>query len=125
MAHQYVFGLLAPRCSGNARTVWNALLRDHGIDGFFDFYSVRSRTDLELRLSEMFHLGRAAYIVSPEFAQAILPLLDELDASVSPKKGVDMVINESGILRGYARGEADDEACLRLWTQRFKPLFSD
>lgn len=101
MAHQFVFGLLAPRLDRGIRKQWNDLIREQGIDGFFDFYRTKDRSDLELRLSEMFHLERRGYIVDPALQTLVVPLLDRIDASSQKSGRVDTVVNERGVLAGY------------------------
>lgn len=114
MQCRYVFGLLSPRCTGNARATWNALLVEKGIDGFFDFYAVRTALELELRLAEMFHLGRTAYILSPAQQTQIRPLLDAVDAEVGDKP-IDTVINQGGVLVGYALSHLPPDQQLTEW----------
>ena len=109
-----VCGLIGPVCSANARTVWNRMFADAGIDAFFDFYRTVTREDLELRLSEMFLLERRGYIVAEEFQTLVLPLLDRFDTDAEREGKVDTVINEGGVLIGYFFG-ADDAKRVRAW----------
>lgn len=123
MQCRYVFGLLSNRCTGHARATWNALLAEKGIDGFFDFYSVRTSLELELRLAEMFHLGRTAYILSSVEQARIRPLLDAVDVEVGDKS-IDTVINEGGVLVGYALSHLPPDAQLAVWLSKGDPDFS-
>lgn len=122
---RYVFGFLTARSSGDARKVWNDLLAKEGIDGFFDFYPTRSREDLQMRLSEMFHLGRAAYVLSPKLSEVVEPLLDRTDASVTQQGSIDTVLNEQGVLVGYALGHLPKEQQLQFWIKKTKEQLSD
>ena len=123
MQCRYVFGLLSNRCTGQARVSWNALLAEKGIDGFFDFYPVRTILDLELRLAEMFHLGRTAYILSPTEQVRIRPLLDAVDPEVGDRP-IDTVINEGGVLVGYAIAHFSPDQQLAVWLSKGDQDFS-
>lgn len=114
MSHAYVFGLVGPVCDGSARQVWNALLRERHIDGFFDFYRTVTIGDLELRLSEMFRLGRVGYIVHPSLSRQAIPLMDHTDRGVA-ERGVRVVKNAGGVLTGYGYDFSDNDAILNLW----------
>jgi hypothetical protein len=81
-----------------------------GIDGFFDFYPTFTALDLEQRLSEMFHLERRAYLISPSLQSLVLSLLDHIIS-----QPVDTVINVGGVLTGYALTDLSDEEQLQLW----------
>ncbi len=118
MAHAYVFGLLSARCSGQARKTWNALLRAQEVDGFFDFYPTVTVRDLELRLAEMFHLGRRAYILSAPLKPLVRPLLDRIDASAEKSGDIDTVINEGGVLVGYSLGGLEPPEQLACWIRQ-------
>ncbi len=108
-----VCGLIGPTCVSQSRTRWNALFKERGIDAFFDFYRMTTIADLELRLSEMFLLGRRGYIVDPAFQSGIVRLLDRLDPSAVEKGSVNTVMNERGVLVGYFL-ETDQER-MHLW----------
>lgn len=95
------------------------------IDGFFDFYPTRSVEHLESRLSEMFHLGRAGYILSAELSKHIEPLLDGVDASAKEREIIDTVLNEGGILQGYALGHLRNEEQLEFWLSKTDSALSD
>lgn len=123
MARTYVFGLLSARCNNRARKTWNALLKEKKTDGFFDFYRTETTADLELRLAEMFHLGRRAYIVSEPLRPLVRPLLDRIDSSVESE--ADTVINEGGVLVGYSLGALEPSAQLEAWIGKSKSAFSD
>jgi shikimate 5-dehydrogenase len=114
-AHQYVFGFLGPRCTGNIRALWNARLREQGIDGFFDFYRTTTRRDLETRLSEMFLLERRGYLVDPSLQEACVALMDTLTSAARSAGLVDTVRNERGVLTGDFLGHVDPEARLTFW----------
>ncbi len=113
MAHEYVFGLLGPICTANARKTWNALLKKEKIDGFFDFYRTHSKHDLVTRLSEMFLLERRGYLIADSLQADAVSLMDRLDASVKHGR-VDTVKNEGGVLVGHFLGN-NPEAILKLW----------
>lgn len=114
MAHEFVFGLIGPVCTAHARKTWNELLRKEGIDGFFDFYPTSTIGELELRLSEMFRLGRRGYIVHPSLAREAVRLMDRTDRGVD-ERGVRVVKNEGGVLTGYGCDFSDNNAILNLW----------
>ncbi len=113
MAHEYVFGLLGPICTAQARKTWNELLRKQQVDGFFDFYRTLNKHDLVTRLSEMFLLERRGYIIADSLQQDAVSLMDTLDASVTSGR-VDTVKNERGVLVGYFLGN-NPEKVLALW----------
>lgn len=100
------------------------MLLAQGIDGFFDFYPTKTVADLELRLSEMFHLGRAAYILAEPLRSKVVPLLDRIDASAQ-KESPDTVINERGVLVGYALGHRPEAEQLAFWTTQSGDILSD
>ncbi len=124
MAHAYVFGLLSARCSNAARKTWNALLRERGVDGFFDFYPTETQQDLELRLAEMFHLGRRAYILAEPLRKIVLPLLDRVEKAAQ-KDGIDTIINEGGVLVGYHLSDLPPSDQLTLWMAKSTSSLSD
>lgn len=117
MPHRFIIGLLAPHCSHDARKTWNRVLKERGVDGFFDFYVTKDEKDLELRLSEMFTLGRAGYIIGEPFQESVIPFLDELDAEIENAKRADTIVNKGGVLVGYFFGGTSTEERLRLWTE--------
>ncbi len=112
-----VCGLIGPKCTSNARTTWNANFAERKIDAFFDFYRTIGKEQLELRLSEMFLLERRGYVIAPELQQDAVKLMDRLDESAEKNGKVDTVLNERGVLVGYAfEGRDDkDEARMSLW----------
>jgi shikimate 5-dehydrogenase len=114
MKHEFVFGLLGSKCSGQIRKVWNAFLKERGVDGFFDFYPTKTCEQLELRLSEMFLLHRRGYVIGEQFQETVIPLLDRLDTSAEKKGAVDTVVNDGGVFVGYWIGDSAD-ARLSLW----------
>ena len=124
MAHAYVFGLLSARCSNQARKTWYALIRERGVDGFFDFYPTETTGDLELRFAEMFHLGRRAYILSEPLRPLAAALLDRIDPSAK-KSGIDTVINEGGVLVGYHLDLLPPAEKLALWISKSESALSD
>ncbi len=64
---------------------------------------------MQLRLAEMELHARRGYIVHGTALQhSILPFLDRLDASAHREGRVDTVLNDSGILVGYALESIDD-----------------
>lgn len=116
MAHEFVFGFVGSKCSGQIRKVWNAYLKERGVDGFFDFYPTKTFEMLELRLSEMFLLHRRGYIIGENFQEKVIPLLDRLDASVKDK--VDTVVNDGGVLVGHWVGSEALFERLELWLRK-------
>ncbi len=112
-----VCGLIGKTCTALARTHWNKLFLDRGLEAFFDFYRVTTLADLELRLSEMFFLERKGYVVGSEWQSAAVSLMDTLDITAIESQKVDTVINENGILSGFftGGGEGSDEKRLALW----------
>lgn len=115
MTHQFVCGLLSARCTGRARFVWNARIREQGLDAFFDFYPTVTERDLTLRLAEMFHLERTAYLLSESLQKVVRPLLDRIDSSVSDGKAIDTVINCGGILIGFHGADLSMDEQLQHW----------
>lgn len=115
MAHRYVFGFLGPHCKANARKTWNALLREQGIDGCFDFYRTTHSGELSLRFSEMFLLERRGYLIDPSLQASCMELMDILMPRARQQKLVDIVINRRGVLVGDFCGSAPSEEILRLW----------
>lgn len=120
MTELLTIGLVAPRCVGSSRKVWNDALREKGIPAFFDFYRTTTIRDLELRLSQMFLHDRRGYIVDPLFSSSILPLLDRLDDQAITHGAVDTVLNDGGILVGYFFGAGPQNLYLE---QRFSLFF--
>lgn len=115
MAHQYVFGLVGPVCTSEARKTWNALLSEQKIDGFFDFYRAKSVGDLELRLSEMFLLHRRGYVIDASLSKETVRLMDKCGRGVAPRGVVDVVRNDGGVLVGYSMHGKSPEDILRVW----------
>ncbi|MDD5026232.1 MAG: hypothetical protein PHH13_02525 [Candidatus Peribacteraceae bacterium] len=94
---------------------WNEYFRSQGMNAFMDRYPATTG-QLPERLSEMFHFDRRLYIVGKKLQKAILPLLDAVDAPV--KGGVDCVVNEGGVLKGYWVGEGlDDPERVMEWME--------
>lgn len=56
--------------------------------------------NLPERLSEMFHFDRRLYLVGPELGEAVIPLIDELDASAKTKGKINLILNNGGVLKG-------------------------
>ncbi len=112
-----VCGLIGLKCASNARAVWNANFAKRKLDAFFDFYRTRSVQELELRFSEMFLLERRGYIVAAELQQDAVKLMDRLDVSAQKNGKVDTVLNERGVLIGFAFDERSDrdDARIHLW----------
>lgn len=116
MSHSIVCGLLGPRCTSEARKVWNAAFKQAGIDGFFDFYRTMNRRDLELRLSEMFLLERRGYILDPKLHKEAVALMDKLDPSAAQEGKVDTVWNDGGVLVGFFVGEKEgSDERMMIW----------
>ncbi|HAI98476.1 TPA: hypothetical protein DCL30_02940 [Candidatus Peribacteria bacterium] len=114
--HRELYGILGtvPDVRGVLRK-WNAYFRLQGMDAFMDRYPATAR-QLPERLSEMFHFDRRLYIVGKSLQKVILPLLDGVDSFA--KGGVDCVVNEGGILRGYWVGEGlDDPERVMEWME--------
>jgi shikimate 5-dehydrogenase len=111
---RYVIGSLAPVSPKGGRKHWNAILRERGIDGFFDGYPAATREDLQFRLSEMFLLDRRGYILHESLQTMVLDLLDVIDASAQSAGAADTVVNEGGILHGYMCHNDDEKRCV-LW----------
>ena len=115
MKHAIVCGLLAPTCSGNARSIWNSYFSRHQYDAFFDFYRCTGREDLTLRLSEMFLLNRRGYIVDKVFQEEIVPLLDVLEPSALRAGRVDSILNNEGVLHGAYIDDQSPEMRVQFW----------
>ncbi len=115
MEHKNVFGLVGPSCKGQARKIWNALLKKEGIDGFFDFYRAKNSYDLVTRLSEMFLLERRGYLLDESLQESAAELMDMLTAEAKHAGRIDTVKNERGVLIGYFLDKADPEAILKVW----------
>lgn len=109
-----VIGSIGPTNSSDERKIWNELFAAEKRDAFFDFYRT-TIDDLPLRLSEMYVLQRRGYIVSPQLGKAIISLLDETDGS----DVIDTVVNEGGVLKGYAMAKKDPAETMKaryaLW----------
>jgi shikimate 5-dehydrogenase len=96
-----LLGILGPH--PDARVIlqrWNTWFREQGIDASMDRYPATAET-LPERLSEMVHYDRRGSIVAPALQRAIVPLLDDLDASVEGQGRVDTLWNDGGVVRGY------------------------
>ncbi len=78
---------------------WNAYFAKEGMDAFCDRYPTKE-DQLPERLSEMFHFDRRGYIIGSRLQEAIFPLLDAIDSSVTDGK-VNVVKNEGGVLTGF------------------------
>lgn len=115
MAHEYVFGLLGPKCTSNARKTWNELLQDRGIDGFFDFYRTEKPHDLVTRFSEMFLLERRGYLIANGLQADAVPLMDVLTHEAKKMNKVDVVKNERGVLTGHFMGDSTQLEILDFW----------
>ncbi len=115
MKHPYVFGFVGPRCTGKARTFWNAVLQQKKIDGFFDFYRIDHQHDLVTRLSEMFLLERRGYLIHESLQESALRLMDVLTKEAERIGRVNTVKNERGVLIGHYLREADPEEILKVW----------
>ncbi len=111
-----ILGTIGPKSNPEERKYWNTLFQSLKLDALYDFYRTRDLRELELRLSEMFHLGRRGYAVeNEELKRLALPLMDVLDRSATAAGNVDTIVNEGGVLIGhYVKGNAD--ARLKLWT---------
>lgn len=79
---------------------WNKRFAERGMDAFMDSYPTKEK-ELPERLSEMFHFDRRAYIVGKPLQEAIIPLLDRVDGSVTGEGRVDFVTNTGGVMTGY------------------------
>ena len=77
---------------------WNSYFREQGMDASMERYPA-STENLPERLSEMFHFDRRLYLVSDALGEAIIPLLDAVDALAQNK--VNVVVNKNGIMTGY------------------------
>ena len=84
--------------SGAVRSAWHKYFTEQNIDACLTKYPTTVDT-LPERLSEMFHFDRRLYIVGEDLQEAILPLLDQLDNSVTGAK-VNVVRNDRGIFTG-------------------------
>ncbi|MBU2213931.1 hypothetical protein KKC44_03025 [Patescibacteria group bacterium] len=91
--------------AGKLQAQWNAFFEKEGMDAFMDKYPTTVET-LPERLSEMFHFDRRAYIVGPDLQEAIIPLLDEIEEEVLKKRKAEVVINNNGVMKGYAERDA-------------------
>ena len=98
-----IVGFIGAKNTVDLRKEWNDRFLAEGRDAFFDFYRTEPQ-DLELRLSEMFHLQRRGYIVSEELCELVIPLLDRVDTA---DKKVDVIVNDGGVLVGkWLRGDS-------------------
>jgi len=82
---------------------WNKQFAQKGMDAALSRYPTTADT-LPERLSEMFHFDRRGYIVGKGLTEAIISLLDGLDASAIEKGSVDTVLNTNGVMTGYFCG---------------------
>ncbi len=117
-----ILGLLAPSCPPAVRREWNALLAEEGRDAFFDIYHSKNRADLQLRLGEMYVLGRRGYVVGKGLEGESLVLMDVLDDSAIAAKAVDTVVNKDGVLHGYFVDGPHSDATMR---KRFALFFGN
>ncbi len=120
-----LFGIIGSASDAKGEQAWwNAMFTGHDIDAFMDYYPTKAG-NLPERLSEMFHFDRRGYIVGKSLQEAIIPLLDRLDASASEEAplrfgssagqgSVDTVMNERGVLVGHFCN-GDQEERRRLW----------
>ncbi len=119
MKHTIVCGFVAPTCSGDARKLWNQAFSHGKNSAFFDCYRTKTIADLELRLSEMFHLERRGYVIADDFSVTIIPLLDIIDASAKNAGRVDTVVNRGGVLSGAYVAATRENLCIEermnLW----------
>ncbi len=107
---RFVIGYLGAKAPQGGRKFWNALFQERGIDAFCDSYPTLTRDDVQQRLSEMFLLERRGYMIAPELQPYLPELLDAM-----PEQGsVDTVVNDGGVLKGYATG-GDAETRMTLW----------
>lgn len=91
-----VIGYVGPKNDVRILKYWNALFAKQGMHAFCDFYRTETRADLELRLSEMFTLGRRGYILAEQMQSIVRPLLDRADG-IGP---CNTIVNEGGVLCG-------------------------
>lgn len=117
MAHEFVFGLIGPICTAQARKTWNGLLNKEGVDGFFDFYRTMNQEDLVTRFSEMFLLQRRGYLIADSLQKDAVPLMDTLTPEARTKGRVDTVKNERGVLVGHFMGKAPAREILDMWLE--------
>ena len=82
---------------------WNRQFVQKGLDAALSRYPTQT-TELPERLSEMFHFDRRGYIVGKGLTEAIIPLLDSIDASAMEEGSVDTVLNRGGIMTGFFCG---------------------
>ena len=92
---KYVCGLLGthPNRKELLQT-WNHFFTEQGIAASLHYYPTKSE-QLQLRLSEMFTLGRTLYILNYELGNICTPLLDD---TRTPEPNI--VYNKGGILIG-------------------------
>ena len=106
------FGIVASRIPSSALKAWNGLFLEEGRDAVMSAYPTEVKL-LPERLSEMFHFDRRGYVVEGvPLQRAVIPLLDELDRTVSSR--VDTILNRSGLLVGYFFA-GEDAKRRRLW----------
>jgi shikimate 5-dehydrogenase len=115
MAHEFVFGLIGPKCASNARKTWNELLQHRRIDGFFDFYRTETSHDLVTRFSEMFLLERRGYLIAGRLQADAVKLMDVLTQEAKREMKVDVVKNERGVLIGHFMGDSTPQEILDFW----------
>jgi len=94
---------------------WNARFLKEGLDAYMDSYPTKEK-EIPERLSEMFHFDRRGYIVGKPLQEAIIPLLDHLDASAEGEGRVDFVANTGGIMTGYFL--QDREKMWKIWIDK-------
>ncbi|PIR53776.1 hypothetical protein COU75_04325 [Candidatus Peregrinibacteria bacterium CG10_big_fil_rev_8_21_14_0_10_42_8] len=94
---------------------WNAEFVSKGLDAVMSRYQTEENA-LPERLSEMFHFDRRGYIVGFKLQEAIIPLLDNVDASAVEEGRVDTIVNTGGVMTGYFCNE-NREKQWELWFQ--------
>ncbi len=103
------------------RKFWNAIFSQQNISATFEIYPLTLAKDVQLRLAEMELHARRAYILhGTELQRLILPFLDRIDAHAQQEQRVDTVLNNSGVLVGYALETNDDRYAV---TPRFAHWF--
>lgn len=117
MTHQFIFGLIGPVCTAQARRLWNQLLKERQIDGFFDFYRTTNEHALVTRLAEMFLLERRGYLIHESLQKAAFSLMDRLAPSAVKCGLVDTVTNERGVLVGHFLAARDLQTILDAWME--------
>ena len=108
-----LFGVIGSlKNTSEEKRYWNHRFLEEGTSAFFDHYPTKLE-ELPERLSEMFHFDRRGYIVGNGLQEAIIPLLDAVDAFARGDGRVSVVCNRGGILTGYLLD--DREEIWRLW----------